>query len=151
MRELLGLALAHAVLIGVGVSALRAVGLREPGWLSVPAAIGPGLVIGVCLVALTLVVLLVVGVPFTLLTALVVSGLWGLGAWLVVRWREGTGGGAKSSPRTGDEPASPSTSSAAGRDWVRTQGSPWQASTGHSASMPWRASRPSATTRGSGP
>lgn len=88
MRELLGLLLTHAVLTGVGIVFLGASGLAGQGTRACLVALGPGFLIGVCLVSMTLIVLLVVGVPFTLWTAIAVSAVWLAAGWLTIRRRE---------------------------------------------------------------
>lgn len=91
MREFVGWVIVHAVLIVVGLVALRALGLGGPGWRSGIAALGPALLLGVCLVVLSLIVLLVCGLPATVWTAALVSAAWAVAGGLIVIRRARSG------------------------------------------------------------
>jgi hypothetical protein len=85
MTDVIGLLVAHVVLIAVGICFLLAFGLTEPSWRAFLIALGPALLLGVCLVTMSVIVLLVIGVPFTLWTTLLVSAAWCAAGWLVFR------------------------------------------------------------------
>jgi hypothetical protein len=71
MRALVGFLALHAVLIATGFAFLRASGLVpiRCGWRAVIAALGPSLLAGAALVVLILIVLMVIGLPLTLVSA----------------------------------------------------------------------------------
>jgi hypothetical protein len=71
MRALVGFLALHAVLIATGFALLRASGLVpiRCGWRAVSAVLGPSLLAGAALVILILIVLLVIGLPLTLVSA----------------------------------------------------------------------------------
>lgn len=75
MRPLLGFVLLHVLFLGTGWAVLRALGLvpaaRDP--LAVLAALGPALVVGICVLVPVELVLLVLGVPLTPVTVLLVA------------------------------------------------------------------------------
>ncbi len=75
MRAVLGFLALHVALIGTGMALLRAVGLSPAaaGWRASVAAVGPALWVGVGLVVPILILLLAIGIPMTLITAMVVA------------------------------------------------------------------------------
>jgi hypothetical protein len=88
MRELAGFALLQGVLALAGVGSLRAFGLLGAGTRPAVLGLGPAWLAGTVLVGLGLVLLLVLGVPFTLVTVAVV-GVGAAGVAFAIAWHRG--------------------------------------------------------------
>jgi hypothetical protein len=88
MRELAGFALLQGLLALIGVGSLRAAGLLGPGMRSVLPGLGAAWLVGTVLVGQGLVLLLVLGVPFTLTTVAVLSATVA-GVAFAVAWHRG--------------------------------------------------------------
>ena len=84
MRELAGFALLQALLALIGVGSLRAVGLLGAGVRPVVVGLGPAWLVGTALVGLGL----VLGVPFTLTTIVVLSVI-AAGVAFAAAWHRG--------------------------------------------------------------
>ena len=91
MRDVLALIIVNGVFAVVGVLGLVAMGYLTPAraaWRPALAAVGPSMLIGAALVIPTAIVCLVIGMPVTLLTVLVIAALWSYLLWLY-RWARG--------------------------------------------------------------
>ena len=102
MRAVIGFIGLHAALVACGIAVLRGFGLYPvtTGRRAVFAALGPGLLVGVALVLPLLTVLLVVGIPLTLITVAVVAiGLAAI-AELIARRRRALVGSYEASGRS---------------------------------------------------
>lgn len=76
MRAIVGFVAFHGALVAVGLAVLSACRLLPGGARSTAAAIGPAFLAGTSVVVVTLIALLVLGVPFTLATAIFVGVAW---------------------------------------------------------------------------
>ena len=88
MRALAGFAMLQSLLALIGAGSLRAAGLLGPGMRPALLGLGAAWLVGTALVGLGLVLLLVVGVPFTLTTVAVVGATVGAVA-VTVAWHRG--------------------------------------------------------------
>jgi hypothetical protein len=88
MRGLAGFTLLQGVLALIGVGTLRAVGLLGAGVRPAVIGLGPAWLVGTALVGLGLVLLLVLGVPFTLTTVALVS-VTGTAVAFAIAWHRG--------------------------------------------------------------
>jgi hypothetical protein len=88
MREVAGFALLQGVVALVGVGSLRSCGLLGAGARPAMLGLGPAWLVGTVLVGLGLVLLLVLGVPFTLVTVAVV-GVGAAGVAFAIAWHRG--------------------------------------------------------------
>lgn len=88
MRDLAGLGLLQCLVALVGIGSLRAFGLLRAGARPAVLGLGPAWLVGTVLVGLGLVVLLVLGVPFTL-TTVAVLGATAAGVGFAVAWHRG--------------------------------------------------------------
>jgi hypothetical protein len=88
MRELVGFALLQGLMALIGVGSLRAAGLLGAGMRSVLLGLGAAWLVGTVVIGQGLVLLLVLGVPFTLTTVAVLSaGVAGVA--FAVAWHRG--------------------------------------------------------------
>jgi hypothetical protein len=82
MRPVVGFIALQGILLLAGFGLLRGLGLADRGSRTIPGALGAALLLGTSAVILGLVILLVLGVQFTLLTALLLAiVLAALGFW----------------------------------------------------------------------
>jgi hypothetical protein len=87
MRAALGFILLQGILVAVGIGLLRALGLLAAGSRAAILGLGPAWLAGTASVVLLLLVLLVLGVPFTIGVAALVAAVVGGGAFAVARRR----------------------------------------------------------------
>ena len=91
MRDALALIVVNGVFAVVGAFALAAVGYLTPAasaWRPALVAVGPSVLLGAALVIPTAIICLIVGVPVTLVTIVVIAALWGYVLWLYC-WARG--------------------------------------------------------------
>jgi hypothetical protein len=88
MRGLAGFALLQGLLALIGIGSLRAVGLLGAGMRPALLGLGPAWLLGTALVGLGLVLLLVLGVPFTLITVAVLGAVV-VSVAFAVAWHRG--------------------------------------------------------------
>src|SRR5690348_15866854 len=81
MRTIVGFVVLQGVLTVTGIGLLRGFRLIAPGWRPVPAAFGAALLLGTTSVTMVLCVLLVLGVPYGLGTALLVAIVLTAAGW----------------------------------------------------------------------
>jgi hypothetical protein len=88
MRELAGFTMLQGLLALIGLASLRALGLLGVGIRPAAHGLGPAWLVGTALVGLGLILLLVIGVPFTLTTIALVSATFAAVAFAVA-WHRG--------------------------------------------------------------